>query len=173
MKEHVNFNVGVFAHNNPTALLGPSLSSVCISSGSVYHHQQLNPSFMNLCIYDDDQLILWGLLCRAYDHENDKVIYILNNFQGSINNHRVKPKQVQNAVLDTLREFIEINRIDAIFMKDQYFNAINLCEGLPPMRTVRNKFLLERNARLDFEVNSQGAVQQDKFYVLDIPKDES
>ncbi len=166
-KERFNFKVSILAHNNPLALLGPSLSSVCIDLGSIYHHQQLNPSFMNLCIYDDDQLVLWGLLCRAYDHENDKIIYILNNFQGSINNHRVKPKQVQNAVLDTLREFIEINRIDAIFMKDQYFNAINLCEGLPPMQTVRNKLLLERNARLDFEVNSQGVVQQEKFYVLE------
>jgi len=173
VKKRFNFTVSVLPHNNPIALLGPSLSSVCIDFASIYHHQQLNPAFMNLCIQDNDQLILWGLLCRAYDHKSNKVVYILNNFQGSINNHRIRPRQVQHAVLDTLREFMEINQIDTILMKDQYFNTINLCEGLPPMQTLRNKILLDRSARLDFEVNSQGAVQQDKFYILDIPKDKS
>ncbi len=167
VKECAGFNVGVLAHNNPLALLGPALGSVCIDFSSVYHHQQLNPSFMNLCVYDDQKLILWGLLCRAYNETNNETVYILNNFQGSINNHRIKPKEVQKAVIDTLKEFIVINGIDSILMKDQFFNTINLCDDLPSIQTIRNRYFLERNARLDFVINTQGVIQQDLFYVLE------
>ncbi len=166
LKERFNFKVAVMAHNNPIALLGPGLSGVCIDLGSIYHYQQLNPSFMNLCVYDDNALVLWGLLCRAKSQDNSETVYILNNFQGSINNHRIDAKQVKIAVIDVLQEFSSLNNIDAIFLKDQFFNTVNLCDGLSSIKTVRNKYLLEKNARLDFEVNTQGVVQQDKFYIL-------
>ncbi len=166
LQEHDHFHVGVLAHNNPVALLGPGLSNVCIDLDSSYHHQQLNPSFANICIYNDDQLILWGLLCRTYNEDSDEVIYILNNFQGSINNRYIEAPKVRDAVLSVFQLFMQQNGVDAIFMKDQYFNATNLCQDLPTIQTKRNNYYLERGARLDFEVNRQGSVQQDEFYIL-------
>ena len=161
------FNVSILPHNDPLSLFGPALRSVCIAFDSHYHHQQLNPSFMNLCIYSDKELILWGLLCRASDIKDTKTVYILNNFQGSINDHKVNPASVKEEVIKTLKVFLTKNSINAIFLKDQYFNAINLCEGLRVINTVHNQYSIERNARLDFETNDQGVVQQDKFYVID------
>ena len=161
-----HFNVSILPHNDPLSLLGPALSSVCIAFDSHYHHQQLNPSFMNLCIYSDKELILWGLLCRASDIKDGKTVYILNNFQGSINDHKVKQARVKEEVIKTLKTFLVKNSIDAIFLKDQFFNAVNLVKGLPLIKTVRNQYCLERNARLDFETNAEGVVQQDAFYVI-------
>jgi len=166
LHKHNCFSVGVLAHNSPIALMGAGLGSVCIDLNSQHHHEQLNPSFVNLCIYDNKELLLWGLLCRAYNQEKNEVIYILNNFQGSINKRHIDVQQVRGAVKIALKEFIYTNKIDAIFMKDQYFNAINLCDELPVIQTVRNNYFLERTARLDFEVNAQGIVQQEKFYIL-------
>ena len=162
-----HFNVSILPHNDPLSLFGPALSSVCIAFDSHYHHEQLNPSFMNLCIYNEKELILWGLLCRASDINDNKTVYILNNFQGSINNHKVKAASVKEEVIKTLKLLLIKNSINAIFLKNQYFNTINLCEGLPVIKTVHNKYYLERNARLDFEVNSKGMVIQDEFYVID------
>lgn len=162
-----HYNIDILAHNHPLSLLGPSLSSVCISFDSHYHHQQLNPSFMNLCISNEKQLMLWGLLCRATHIDSGKKVYILNNFQGSVNDHRIHAKDIKRTVLTLLKKFIVQNHIDAIFLKDQYFNTLNLGYGLPTINTTRNQYYLETPARLDFEVNGQGVVLHNQFYVID------
>ncbi len=161
-----NFSVGVLDHKNPLSHLGPGVNGVCIPLGGEHHLSQISPSFMNLCVYTEKKVILWGLLCRAHNNHNTKEVYILNNFQGSINDKKISPKEVQKAVIAVLKEFVTINKIDSVLMKQQFFNAIDITVGLPKNNVRREMYQLETTVRLDFEISEEGRLREENFFIL-------
>ncbi len=159
-----HYTLGVYEHNHPIGVLGAGVRGVCIRLNSAHRLEQLNASFMNLCIHDDEKVMLWGLLCRAYNV--DEKVYILNNLQGSLNSRHLNPYTVRKEIIALLLEFKERNGLDAILIRSQSFNAIDIADGLSKADILAKRYVLEKSTRLDFEYTEAGMVVDKGFYIL-------
>lgn len=155
-----NFNIGVFKHNSNIGILGSNVKGVCISSYGAERLSQINKNFLNLCIYNKTKgIFLWGLLCRVTNEDTKEVVYILNNLQGSINNHNINPLEVKESIFEILNLLkTKLNLTDILF-KNQYFNSVSLTSN--KKITLNKDFNLCKKVRLDFNLN------EDMFFVLE------
>jgi len=163
-KEYIRYKIGIYTHQSPLGVLGAGVNGVCITLDSTYRLEQLHPAFMNLCLYSDEKILLWGLLCRAT--KNDKTIYILNNFQGSINSKKISKYEVRNQIIQTLKDFVKENNLEAVLIKNQYFNAINLCDGLSRFSPDKEPYKLTCTTRLDFNISNGGTLGENDFFLI-------
>lgn len=62
-------NLSILKHNNPISLLGTLAKGVCITGGSEARISQVKKEYMNLCVYTDEKLLLWGLLVECEEAE--------------------------------------------------------------------------------------------------------
>lgn len=158
--------VCVLAHNNYVGLLGANVGGVCISSHGKERKSQLNDGFLNLVVKNSNRILLWGLLCRATDKNGD-IYFILNNLQGSINNKKIPTQKIAKAIIDTLREFKEVNSLKYLLFQNLGFNALSLSSErfLEKAEVLSLGVSIHKRIRLDFSYDENGIVN-DSFYAI-------
>ncbi len=161
------YSVSVRDHNDSIGLLGADVKGVCISSSGKERMSQINPYFSNLCISDNEKMLLWGLLCRAVGKDGE-VYYILNNLQGTINNKGINSKEVMVDIISVLSVFKKENGLKELLFRNNGFNSLRLEGGHIEDEDVQNrKIMLKKKVRLDFYLEGK-QVLGDFNTVLDV-----
>lgn len=120
-KDFKGLRINILPYNHLLGQLGHAVDGVCIAFGGGFHIEHLQDDCMNLIVFDDDQIYLWGLLV-----ETDKDGYwFLNNLQGSLpSRHRKDLDRLVEVILETLQ------KLGTVYMYHLSFNALSLTENL-------------------------------------------
>lgn len=145
---------GLFPHNHAISLLAVGVNGVCISPGSKYHAQQHRKECVNLIIYDDKGIYLWGLMVKAEQPYH----WFLNNFQGRIPSRYEKGKDL---IRKTSLELM--SSIGDVFMKRHSFNSISIHTGL---EKVNIELMKLPKMRLDTYQDNDGSIRNTEMYKL-------
>lgn len=114
-------SIGLIPHNYDLSLLSVGVNGVCIAAGGKSHAEHHTKECINLIVFDEGEIYLWGLLVKA----KEKYKWFLNNFQGRI------PKRYTNFKEDIKNECLSImSEVGDIYMDTHYFNAMDLHGGL-------------------------------------------
>ena len=142
--ERSKYQVAILPHNDSISLLGPMVKGVCIEPSGEQRLSQLNKSFLNLCVSNDNGLLLWGLLCRMTSANGD-IIYVLNNLQGSIVGKAILVKEVAADIRRILIKLSSEKEVRDVYYINQGFNACALAgEKDTPIEIA---YLLERQLK--------------------------
>ena len=144
--------VAILPHDYALSLIAVGVNGVCIGPGSRYHSQHHRKECVNLIVYDDKAIYLWGLVIKA----NEPYKWFLNNFQGGLPNRYAKGKKIiKEEVLKILSE------IGDIYMLNKSFNAISLNSEL---KEVEVEKLTLPVMRLDVNQAKDGTLKRGILY---------
>jgi hypothetical protein len=147
------YSLSIEYHNTINSVLSTGVSGVCISMDSEFKKEQLSSNYLNLIVTNKENMpILWGLLVELKDKEGGRS-YIMNNFQGSINDKKIDSHEIKNAVITMLKQLIQKEEIDNIYIPKLFFNTIDLSENLSKVKDTTKDLYLLKDARLDFSFN--------------------
>lgn len=165
-----NFFVGVYPHNNGIGMLGGNVNGVCIAADGDHRISQMNKGFLNLCVINNERVVMWGLLCSAKTKSGKEQYWILNNLQGGINSSSVNPEDVKEAIYKVFGKLLEETGAKGVLYKNNYFNAISLSsEEKADISAFEDALVLDRKIRLDFSYDPKtGVVKEKKMNIFSI-----
>jgi hypothetical protein len=150
--------IAIVPHDYSLSLIAAGVNGVCIGLGSEHHAQQHIKECVNLIVYDDKAIYLWGLIVKAKENYN----WFLNNFQGRLPNRYAKIKDVIK------EESISImSEIGNVYMCEQYFNAMDLHKGLD--KVAIDELTLPK-MRLDIHQDKEGKIGKSHLYKVNAKK---
>lgn len=148
--------IGIIPHNYDLSLLAVGVDGVCISPGSDSHKEHHRKECLNLVVYDDKEIFLWGLLIKS----NLNFGWFMNNFQGRLPSRLEKIKnEIRDEVIDIM------SNIGNIYMVEHSFNAMALHEGL---KNVEVNDMTLPAMRLDIHHKPDGKIPPMSFYKVEM-----
>jgi len=153
------YTLEVQTHQHIPSLLARGLKSVCIDINSTAVLDQLNKNHFNILVTNKKGVpILWGMLLKLNMTNN---IYILNNLQG---NMKVKEDTIKIELLNIMKEFKKQLNIEKIYLKQLFFNNIDLTSELE-LESIEDDMFLYKDEYVDMNVSNK-QILETKLFVI-------